>query len=62
MPTLDFLQSARKEFAYYRRLGEMTFAQVSDADLFREPASGSNSVAVIVKHMHGTCFPAGRTS
>lgn len=53
MPTLDFLQSARKEFAYYRSLGEKTFAQLSDADLFREPAPGTNSVAVIVKHMHG---------
>lgn len=53
MAPLDFLSSARKEFAYYRSLGEMTFAQVFDADLFREPASGSNSIAVIVKHMHG---------
>ena len=51
--TLDFLQSARKEFAYYRSLGEKTFVQLSDADLFREPASGTNSIAVIVKHMHG---------
>ena len=38
--TLDFLQSARKEFAYYRSLGEKTFVQLSDADLFREPAPG----------------------
>lgn len=53
MPTLDFLQSALKEFAYYRGLGEKTFAQVSDADLFREPAPGNNSIAVIVQHMRG---------
>jgi hypothetical protein len=53
MPTLDFLQSARKEFAYYRSLGEKTFAQLPDTDLFREPAPGSNSIAVIMKHMHG---------
>ncbi len=51
--TLDFLQSARKEFAYYRSLGEKTFAQLPDDDLFREPTPGTNSVAVIVKHMHG---------
>lgn len=53
MSTLDFLQSARKEFAYYRSLGEKTFAQLSDADLFREPAPDNNSIAMIVKHMHG---------
>ncbi len=53
MATLDFLSSARKEFAYYRSLGEKTFAQLPDADLFREPAPGNNSIAVIVKHMHG---------
>ena len=53
MPTLNLLQSARKEFAYYRSLGEKTFAQLPDADLLREPAPGNNSIAVIVKHMHG---------
>ncbi|HRH68136.1 MAG TPA: DUF1572 family protein [Flavobacteriales bacterium] len=53
MPTLDFLQSARKEFAYYRSLGDKTFAQLPDADLFRDPAPGNNSIAVLVKHMHG---------
>lgn len=53
MPALPFLDSARKEFAYYRSLGEKTMAQLPDADLFREPAPGSNSVAVIVKHLHG---------
>ncbi|MBK7086967.1 MAG: DUF1572 family protein [Flavobacteriales bacterium] len=50
---MDLLASARKEFAYYRQLGEKTFAQLPDADLFREPAPGSNSIAVIVKHLHG---------
>lgn len=53
MPALPFLDSARKEFAYYRSLGDKTFAQLRDADLIREPAPGSNSIAVIVKHMHG---------
>lgn len=50
---LNFLSSARKEFAYYRSLGDKIFAQLPDADLFREPAPGNNSIAVIVKHMHG---------
>ncbi|MBK6342332.1 MAG: DUF1572 family protein [Flavobacteriales bacterium] len=53
MPTLHFLDSARKEFAYYCSLGKKTFNQLPDADLFREPAPGSNSIAVIVQHLHG---------
>lgn len=53
METLDFLQSSRKEFSYYRSLGERTFAQVPDEALFRIPAPGCNSIAVIVKHLHG---------
>ncbi|MCB9183383.1 MAG: DUF1572 family protein [Flavobacteriales bacterium] len=53
MPALDFLPSALKEFAYYKSLGEKAMAQVSDQDLFREPAPGSNSIAIIVKHLHG---------
>ncbi|HRH38417.1 MAG TPA: DUF1572 family protein, partial [Flavobacteriales bacterium] len=53
MPALDFLHSARKEFAYYRSLGEKTFAQLPDADLFKEPSAGSNSIAIIVQHMSG---------
>lgn len=57
MASLDLLQSARKEFAYYPSLGDKTFAQLSDADLFRVPlysatAPGNDSIAVIVKHMH----------
>ncbi len=53
MPALSFLDSARKEFAYYRSLGDKTFAQLQDTDLFRAPAAGNNSIAVIVQHMHG---------
>ena len=53
MPALDFLPSALKEFTYYKSLGEKAMAQVSDQDLFREPAPGSNSIAIIVKHLHG---------
>lgn len=53
MPTLDFLNSARKEFHYYRGLGDKTFAQLPDADLFKALAPGGNSIAVIVQHLHG---------
>lgn len=53
MPAQDFLDSARREFGYYRGLGEKTFAQIPDEALFRVPSPGSNSIAVIVKHLHG---------
>lgn len=53
MPTLNFIDSTRKEFVYYRSLGDKTFAQLPDADLFRAPGPGSNSIAVIVNHLHG---------
>ena len=47
------IESARKEFAYYRSLGDKTFVQLNDADLFRTSGPGSNSIAVIVNHLHG---------
>ncbi|MVN77152.1 DUF1572 domain-containing protein [Hymenobacter sp. HMF4947] len=49
----DFLASARKQFAYYKLLGEQTFAQVSDDQLFWQPNAASNSMAAIVKHLWG---------
>lgn len=41
------------QFEYYKLLGEKTFAQVSDANLFHQLNSESNSIATIVKHLHG---------
>jgi len=47
------LASYQKQFAYYRHLGEATMAQLADEELFRDDAAGSNSIAVIVKHLAG---------
>ncbi|MEM1357367.1 MAG: DinB family protein [Bacteroidota bacterium] len=49
----DLLTSYHKQFAYYRYLGEKTMAQLSAEELFKDDAAGSNSVAVIVKHLAG---------
>lgn len=49
----DFLRSARKQFAYYQLLGEQTFAQVSDEELFWQSNEACNSLASIVKHLSG---------
>jgi len=47
------LSSYQKQFAYYRHLGEGAMAQLNEEELFRDDAAGSNSVAVIVKHLSG---------
>ena len=47
------LQSLTKLFSYYKSLGEKAIAQVDDTALFAEDEARSNSIAVIVKHLHG---------
>ena len=49
----DFLVSAKKQFEYYKMLGEKTFSQLSDEQLFRQLNEESNSIATIVKHLWG---------
>lgn len=50
---LDFLDSAKKQFAYYKMLGEKTFSQLNDEQLFIQINQESNSIATIVKHLWG---------
>ena len=51
--TQDYLESVKKQFAYYQLLGEKTFAQLSDDQLFWQYNEESNSIASIVKHLWG---------
>ena len=51
--TNDYLDSVKKQFEYYKMLGEKTFAQLSDEALFWQFNAESNSVATIVKHLWG---------
>jgi len=51
--TVDYLTSAKKQFAYYKLLGEQTMSQVSDEALFWQYNEESNSIALIVKHLWG---------
>jgi len=53
MSNLQYLESAKKEFEYYKLLGEKTFSQLTDEQLFIEANSESNSIATIVKHLWG---------
>jgi hypothetical protein len=47
------LTSLIKLFEYYRSLGQKTMDQVSDEGLFWQYNEESNSIAIIVKHLHG---------
>jgi len=49
----SYLNSIRKQFEYYKQLGEKTFAQLPDEKLFWQYNPESNSVATIVKHLWG---------
>lgn len=49
----DYLESVRKQFAYYKMLGEKTLDQLPDAALHWRYNDESNSIATIVKHLSG---------
>lgn len=49
----DYLESVKKQFEYYKILGEKTFAQLSDDELFWQYNDESNSIAILVKHVWG---------
>ena len=51
--TGDYLESVKKQFEYYKMLGEKTFAQIPDDKLFWQYNPESNSIATIVKHLWG---------
>lgn len=51
--TDDYLESVKKQFAYYKLLGEQTFVQLPDDRLFWQYNPESNSIATIVKHLWG---------
>jgi uncharacterized damage-inducible protein DinB len=48
-----FLDSVIKRFKEYKSLGEKTFDQLNDEEMHFQPNEESNSIAVIIQHMHG---------
>lgn len=48
-----YLPSIKKEFERYKRLGEKTFEQLTDEQLFYQFNNESNSIAIIIKHLRG---------
>ena len=49
----NFLLSSRKQFEYYKMLGERTFVQLNEEDFFWRYNTESNSIAIIVEHLWG---------
>lgn len=49
----NYLQSIRKQFDYYKMLGDKSLAALSEEQIFWQYNDESNSLAIIVKHLHG---------
>lgn len=49
----NYITSALFEFQRYKTLGDKSFEQLAEQDLFWTHNSSSNSIALIVKHMSG---------
>jgi Protein of unknown function (DUF1572) len=48
-----YLESIRKQFEYYKLLGDKTLEPLSEAHFFWQYNTESNSVAILVNHLHG---------
>lgn len=50
---IEYLNSIKKQFEYYKSVGEKTFDQLDEKDLFWQYNNESNSIAIIVNHLWG---------
>lgn len=48
-----FLKDAIKRFTNYKELGDKTLIQLTEADLLYQPNEASNSISVMIQHLHG---------
>lgn len=53
MENNPYLESVRKQFLYYKMLGEKAMAQLEPGQLFVNFNDDTNSIAVIVQHLAG---------
>lgn len=49
----DYLSTVIKRLKYYKDLGEKAMEQMDEAGFHYQPNPESNSVAIIVRHLHG---------
>lgn len=50
---INYLESAKKQFEYYKMLGDKTFAQIPNEKMFWKFNDESNNIGIIVKHLSG---------
>jgi hypothetical protein len=50
---ISYLDSVKKQFEYYKSLGDKTFEQLSFEELKIQFTQDSNSISIIVKHLVG---------
>ena len=53
MSDSKYLASVKQQFLSYKSLGEKSIAQLEPGMLFIRPNEESNSIAMIIQHMHG---------
>lgn len=53
MSDSKYLASVQQQFLSYKSLGEKSIAQLEPGMLFIRPNEESNSIAMIIQHMHG---------
>lgn len=51
--TSNYLDSAIKQFEYYKLLGEKTISQLTDEQLYLQYNLENNSIAIIINHLSG---------
>lgn len=49
----EYIETALARLRYYKQLAEKTFDQLEDADFHFSPDPESNSIGVIIQHLHG---------
>lgn len=52
----SYLESIKKQFLYYKMLGEKAIDQLEPAQIFISFNEDTNSIATIVKHISGNMF------
>ena len=50
---ISYLPSVKKQFEYYKFLGDKTFIQLNNDQFFELPNKNNNSIAIVVKHIAG---------
>lgn len=50
---IEYIETALARLRYYKQLAEKTFEQLEDADFHFSPDPESNSIGVIIQHLHG---------